>query len=141
MSKLIDLYKSLKEQDSNTLYLFKSGIFFIFIDADAITVSPILNLKLTFLNQSTQKCGFPINSLDKYLRLLENTPYKIKLIDDSSNVSYNIRDFNINKNSVDLLTLISTIDVENLSVKEAYDFISNIKESAEKILKEVNLDE
>ena len=141
MSKLIDLYKSLKEQDSNTLYLFKSGIFFIFIDDDATTVSPILNLKLTFLNQSTQKCGFPINSLDKYLRLLENTPYKIKLIDDSSNVSYNIRDFNINKNSVDLLTLISTIDVENLSVKEAYDFISNIKESAEKILKEVNLDE
>lgn len=141
MSKLIDLYKSLKEQDSNTLYLFKSGIFFIFIDDDAITVSPILNLKLTFLNQSTQKCGFPINSLDKYLRLLDNTPYKIKLIDDSSNVSYNIRDFNINKNSVDLLTLISTIDVENLSVKEAYDFISNIKESAEKILKEVNLDE
>ncbi len=141
MSKLIDLYKSLKEQDSNTLYLFKSGIFFIFIDDDATTVSPILNLKLTFLNQSTQKCGFPINSLDKYLRLLDNTPYKIKLIDDSSNVSYNIRDFNINKNSVDLLTLISTIDVENLSVKEAYDFISNIKESAEKILKEVNLDE
>lgn len=141
MSKLIDLYKSLKEQDSSTLYLFKSGIFFIFIDDDATTVSPILNLKLTFLNQSTQKCGFPINSLDKYLRLLDNTPYKIKLIDDSSNVSYNIRDFNINKNSVDLLTLISTIDVENLSVKEAYDFISNIKESAEKILKEVNLDE
>ena len=141
MSKLIDLYKRLKEQDSSTLYLFKSGIFFIFIDDDATTVSPILNLKLTFLNQSTQKCGFPINSLDKYLRLLDNTPYKIKLIDDSSNVSYNIRDFNINKNSVDLLTLISTIDVENLSVKEAYDFISNIKESAEKILKEVNLDE
>ena len=33
MSKLVNLYQTLKEKDSETLYLFKSGIFYIFLDS------------------------------------------------------------------------------------------------------------
>ena len=45
MSKLYKKYMSLKINDSSKVYLFKSGIFYIFLDDDARTMSPILNLK------------------------------------------------------------------------------------------------
>ena len=35
MSKLYKSYINLKEQDSNYVYIFKSGMFYIFIDEDA----------------------------------------------------------------------------------------------------------
>ncbi len=50
MSKLYDIYSSLKSNEpksDKTLYLFKSGIFFILIDEDAKIASKILNLKIT----------------------------------------------------------------------------------------------
>lgn len=78
MSKLYEKYKVLKSEDTSKFYLFKSGIFYIFLDEDAIKMSEILNLKLTNLNQSIVKCGFPVKNLDKYLQLL--TYIIIKLI-------------------------------------------------------------
>ena len=69
MSKLYDIYSSLKSNESNsdkTLYLFKSGIFFILIDEDAKIATKILNLKITFLTENVVKCGFPVSSLKKY---------------------------------------------------------------------------
>ena len=38
MSKLFNNYILLKSQDCNKFYLFKSGIFYIFLDADVSTV-------------------------------------------------------------------------------------------------------
>ena len=35
MSKLINVYEKLKQENKDTLYLFKSGIFYIFIGNDA----------------------------------------------------------------------------------------------------------
>ena len=74
MSKLFDNYLNLKatEKDANnTLYIFKSGIFFIFLDNDARIASKLLNLKLTYLTENIIKCGFPINSLAKHLTRLK----------------------------------------------------------------------
>ena len=50
MSKLANLYKILKNKDSSTLYLLKSGIFYIALDEDALTLSDLFNFKLTDLN-------------------------------------------------------------------------------------------
>ena len=66
MSKIYDKYIELKTSPNyqeNTLYLFKSGLFFIFIDKDAQIVSNILNLKLSHLNETILKCGFPVQAL------------------------------------------------------------------------------
>ena len=103
MSKLFNLYKSLKQQDDKTLYLFKSGIFYIFIDNDAKIVNTLLNLKLTNLNTEVVKCGFPVNSLSKYLKLLKLSNYNIKIVDTISNTSCNIKDFSINTDNLNLL--------------------------------------
>ena len=46
MSKLFDIYKNLKQEDSKTLFLFKSGIFYIFLDEDAKIINNLLDLNL-----------------------------------------------------------------------------------------------
>ena len=46
MSKLLDMYTSLKKEDSETLYLFKVGLFYNFLNNDAVTVSNLTNLKM-----------------------------------------------------------------------------------------------
>ena len=64
MSKLYDKYKDLKQSSENSfkkLYLFKSGIFFIFLDDDAKIASSLLSLKLGMLNDTVCKCRFSYN--------------------------------------------------------------------------------
>lgn len=141
MSKLFEIYKNLKQNDNETLYLFKSGIFYIFLDNDAKIINKTFGLKLTNLNDKIVKCGFPSNSLQKYIGLLGSTNYKIKIIDNSSNTSFKLKDFTMNNNNIDLLKTISNVNEENLSVKDAYEFITNIKHSAIEVLKGVNENE
>ena len=121
MSKLYDTYISLKaneETNNNTLYLFKAGLFFICIDQDARIASNILNLKLTNLNETIVKCGFPIQSLEKYSNLLKLSNYHFKIVDT-----------NINS----LLAQIKNVNPESLSIKEAYSFIEEIKQKVSTI--------
>ncbi len=134
MSKLVNCYKNLKSNDSSYLYLFKSGVFYIFLDEDAKIISNLLHLKLTNLNSEIQKCGFPANSLEKYLTLLKLIPYEVKIIDNTDSVSYTPKQFSINKEILDFLSDISILNVETLSVSQAFNFLSSIKEKAIKLL-------
>ena len=133
MSKLIDIYKQLKQEDSETLYLFKSGIFYIFLDQDAKKISQMFDLKLTKLNDNFLKCGFPSSAIDKYFNLLNSTDYKIKIIDNVNNFTFKFQDFNTNKSIQNLITTIKKVDVDSLSISEAYKFIEDIKSQTDKI--------
>ena len=133
MSKLIDIYKQLKQEDSETLYLFKSGIFYIFLDQDAKKISQMFDLKLTKLNDNFLKCGFPSSAIDKYFNLLNGTDYKIKIIDNVNNFTFKFQDFNTNKSIQNLITTIKKVDVDSLSISEAYKFIEDIKSQTDKI--------
>ncbi len=137
MSKLYDQYLFLKSTESNsenTLFLFKSGIFFIFLDNDAKIASKLFNLKLTCFVNDIVKCGFPINSLNKYINLIKQTPYNLNIVDPSSSQKYSISDYHVNQNIENLLTEISRIDTESLSIKEAYEFIDNVKLQSKNII-------
>jgi DNA mismatch repair ATPase MutS len=59
MSKLYSYYLKLKEKESDVLYLFKSGIFYIFLDNDALLVNEKIGLRLSNLNQNVLKLVFP----------------------------------------------------------------------------------
>ena len=133
MSKLVNIYEELKKSNSENLYLFKSGIFYIFLSEDAQKISNLLGLKLTNLTPNIVKCGFPQNSLDKYLKLLQCTSYNIKIIDSVENLKYSIKDFSINKDIQLLLKSIDKINPSTLSISEAYDFIEKIKKEVSKI--------
>ena len=64
-------YVELKEVNSSTLYLFKSGAFYIFLEDDAITINKYINLKLTNFGNKYIKCGFPINIYDNYINIFK----------------------------------------------------------------------
>lgn len=140
MSKLYKQYlflKSTEANSENTLFLFRSGIFFIFLDNDAKIASKLFNLKLTYLVDDIVKCGFPTNSLNKYLNLIKQTPYNINIIEPNSNQKYSISEYHINQDIEDLLSKISKIDTNFLSIKEAYDFIDDIKIFSNNIMENI----
>lgn len=125
MSKLYDIYKKLKNENSETIYLFKSGVFYICLDDDAKILSKRYNFKLTNLNVDIVKCGFPINSFDKYYRLFVNDNINLKIVEN--NTIFNGTDYLRNKSLVSLLDKISKVSIDALSVSEAYHFIEEIK--------------
>ena len=91
MSKLYQTYAALKMQDSSQLYLFKSGIFYIFLDEDAKLISTKFNLKLTNLNSIVVKCGFPTSQIEKYTNLfnIANIFFKLSIFYTKYKTIYN----------------------------------------------------
>ncbi len=128
MSKLLNIYTNLKEKDSSTLYLFKVGLFYNFLNNDAITISNLVHLKVTNLSPSIVKCGFPVNSLEKYLNLFNSLNLNIKIIDSIDyNTVYNVNDYKLNSDIKDLFNKILNTNIESLSIQEAYSFLEDLQ--------------
>ena len=132
-SKLYKTYITLKIQSPYKKYLFKSGYFYYFIDDDAKELSKVLNLKLGHLNADIVKCGFPINSLNKYMKILSQYGYAVKIVDSDSNMIFDYRDFKLNNKIVELLKQISSLNVDTLSISETYDTLQDLKQRSTKI--------
>lgn len=126
MSKLYNTYIELKKQNSNFIYLFKNGIFFIALDEDAKALSNIFHFKLSNFTPQVIKCGFPCSSLEKYSTLFKIHNLNIKLIE--ANTTYTLTDYIQNEHISELLSSIKSIDINNLSVKEAYSFLEKIQQ-------------
>ncbi len=135
MSKLYSLYENLKRENNNTIYLFKNGIFYTALANDAIFLSNTFNFKLTKLNDSIVKCGFPISGGEKYINMLKNNNIDFRLIDPSSNTIFLPKEFKVSNEIKSLLNLILNTDIDHLSVMEAYEFINKLKLEAEHICK------
>ena len=134
MSKLYEKYKNLKSENPTKLYLFKSGIFYIFLENDAIKMSKLLNLKLTNLNGTVSKCGFPVKNIDKYLHLIKLNNYEIDIIDSINAPSCSSQEYLFNDNAKQFIKDIANIDYYHLSVTEAFTFIETISNKAKNIL-------
>lgn len=87
MIKLYKKYVLLKINNSRKIYLFECGLFYLFIHEDAILMSNLLNLKLTPLNSTIMKCGFPVKSIDKYLTFLKNSDFDIEIVSSDTLLS------------------------------------------------------
>ena len=114
MSKLYSEYLKLKEKDSNKLYLFRSGKFYIFIDKDSDLINEYIVLKKTKLTKEIYKCGFPKESLDSYLRVFKNQKLNIEVIENIS--TDNVIDY------------IKNIDIDSITPLEALNKLSILKE-------------
>lgn len=117
MSKLYEKYKKLKDKE-DIVYIFKVGMFYIILDKDANMVSDILNLKLIPLNSEIIKCGFPINSLDKYERILKDNKIKYKIIEN----------YEENKDLKKYLNKIKKYNIDNITGIKAMELIYELKE-------------
>lgn len=93
MSKIYNQYLKLKQKDSQSLYLFRCGKFYIFIADDCEIINDYVVLKKTKFTNECMKCGFPINVLDEYLRVFRNHNLSVQVIEE-------IEDFSINKNEI-----------------------------------------
>lgn len=136
MSKLYQTYVALKIQDSSQLYLFKSGIFYIFIDEDAKLISSLFNLKLTNLNSMIVKCGFPTSQLEKYANLFEISNLSFKIIDTLDKTVYSPKEFILDAKLQLFLKKISSVRAYDLSISSAYEFIDTISKESKSLLGE-----
>ena len=87
MSKLYDTYLRLKKENSQKLYLFRCGNFYIFLDEDAETINNYVVLKLTTFSKNVKKCGFPVSSLENYQRVFQNLKLQIEIVDENTNLT------------------------------------------------------
>ena len=81
MSQIYEKYVALKEKDKNKIYLFRSGNFYIFLGEDADKINEYVVLKKTRFCKEAMKCGFPVSSLDAYLRVFHNHELKVKVVE------------------------------------------------------------
>ena len=128
MSKLYKKYISLKIENPNKIYLFKVGIFYIFLDDDARLMSTILKLKLTKLNSVIFKCGFPVNSSEKYFNLLKKYNYDICIVDEND-IYDTINSYKNNNELKKIALKIVSVDINSLSISDAFELLSELQKS------------
>lgn len=114
MKKQIDVYFANKEKNDSKIYLFKSGIFYYFLDEDAKYISQKYNFKLTAFGKNV-KCGFPVKSLEKYLYIFSKED--IEVITDNND-----------SNSLKIVSILENIDLNEITPHKAYLLLSEMKE-------------
>lgn len=133
MSKLYNEYLKLKNINNNKLYLFKSGIFYIALDEDSKKLSELFEFKLTNLNDSITKCGFPQKRLEFYVEKLKSLNIPFEIVDLNYSKIDNYSDYLNNNKIKNIIQSILDIDMDNTSFREAFDFLYKMKEEIKKI--------
>lgn len=133
MSKLYTKYLKLKEKNANTVYLFKAGIFYLALSEDAIKLSTTLKLNLGKLNEEIPKVGFPVSSRERYVRLLEALSIPFQFVDDTYGVIENYSDYSNNEKLKSMISKILSLDFDNLTFKEAFEFLMSVQKELSSI--------
>ena len=133
MSKIINKLNELKKQDASSIYIFRVGIFYNIFNEDAKILSEKLGLKLTQLTSEIIKCGFPISSLEKYTKKLDNLQLKYTIIDDlPQNTS--ITDYSNNIELKKVLKKITEIDMNNTTFQQSFNILLDLQNKLKKFL-------
>lgn len=134
MSKLYKKYVLLKVNNSNKIYLFECGIFYVFIHEDARIMANFLNLKLTPLNSIIMKCGFPVKSADKYLNILKNSEYDIEIVPSDTTCSpTNINSYTTYQNTYNIINNFLSVNISELSISQAFDLLIDLQDKFKRL--------
>ena len=130
VSKLANLYKILKNKDSSTLYLLKSGIFYIALDEDALTLSDLFNFKLTDLNKNIIKCGFPASRISYYSNLLslKNIFYLSQYSNNSSSIN------NSSFANLPIVEELLNINFDEITFKESFFILQKLQNDLKNLI-------
>lgn len=135
MSKLYTKYMELKKSNPDSVYLFKSGIFFLALQEDATLLSNELNLKVTNLTSDVLKCGFPISKEEHYIKFLQAKKIPFTIIDDLYGIVENYSDYMNNEKIKKIINELINIDFNNITFKDAYEILLSTSNSLKKIYK------
>ena len=94
---------------------------------DAKLVSNELNLKLTKLNDNIVKCGFPINSFEKYSKLLKEKGFDFSIIDENYSIVTSTSNYLSNIEIVNIINKIKKMDINMTSPIQAFNILSNFQ--------------
>lgn len=108
MSKIYERYLELKKQDDQKMYLFHCGNFYIFLQEDALKINEYVVLKITTFAKNVSKCGFPVNSFDKYMHVFKNHKLEIEVIEKPKE-----------ETAEKIIKEITNLDLENMTPMEA----------------------
>lgn len=129
MSKIIDTYEKLKKENADKVYLFKSGIFYIAVNEDALNLNETFGFSLTDFGTNI-KVGFPNNSLSKYVKKFEEKNIDFQIIDNNKKIENNT-DYLNDENCKNILNEIKNMDLNEVSPLKAfqklYDYQNIIK--------------
>lgn len=143
MSKLYKQYLDLKNSNNTKIYLFKNGIFYIALEDDAIYLAELFNLKLTNFGNTTLKCGFPEGRLDYYIELFKEKNIEYIIIENitakSNNKTESITlnkqsNLNIEESSTQYIYKLANLDINNFTLKTAFDKLYDIHLKAKEII-------
>ena len=121
-------YLEKKNIDKNKYYLFECGMFYIFIDDDAYKISKYVPFKITRWNENIVKCGFPNNSIDKYIEIFNNLELDIEIVNNNDKDGVN------NK----IIKMIKDIDIDNISPLKAIEILYKFKELLNEWVRRIN---
>lgn len=127
LGKLYNKYTQLKKENPDVVYAFKSGIFYIFLDEDAEFINTKLGLKLTPLNETILKCGFPVSKLSKYMTLLEEEDINYKIVDNNLEIVTNTQAHLEDNETLDVIDTIRKLDLNTVSPMEALNILVNLQ--------------
>lgn len=132
MSKLLKQYESLKKIDPSYIYIFRVGIFYNILNEDAKIINEKLNLKITNLSPEIFKCGFPVSTLDKYKKILNEKGIKYKIIDNLPNNMTTI-DYMNNVEIKQIINRIKNLDMNNTTFQQAFNILLDIQNKLKNI--------
>lgn len=135
MSKLYNKYLSLKKENPDIIYLFKSGIFFICLEEDANTLSKEFGFKITNLNNDIVKCGFPQTRIDYYSSELEKRKIEFKITDSNYEEIKNYSDYINNLKVKQIINQLLEVDINNTTFKQAFEILDKLSQNAKEIYK------
>lgn len=84
-------------------------------------------MKLTKLNDNIVKCGFPINSFEKYSNLLKERGFEFSIIDENSSIVTSTPDYLSNIEIANMINKIKNLDINKTSPIQAFNILSNLK--------------
>lgn len=132
MSKILKQYNELKGKNASSIYIFRIGIFYNILNEDAKILNEKLGLKLTSLGPEIIKCGFPISSLEKYTKKLDELQLKYIIIDDlPENTS--VSDYSNNIEIKKILKKITEIDMNNTTFQQSFNILLDIQNKLKNI--------
>jgi len=124
MSKFYDKYLELKKEDQEKMYLFRCGNFYIFLDEDANKINDYVVLKKTKFTNEIEKCGFPVASLENYLKVFQNHKLPIEVVEEIIILG---KEAKLEK----ILKKLRKINLETMTPLEAFSELSKLKELAD----------
>lgn len=123
-SKYLLKYEDLKKENSDNIYLFKQGAFYVALFEDAEKLSSEFNLKTYNYATNVIGAGFNVRSLENYEKQFKQKNIKFKLIELKKEDKIKEKE-NIDNNII--IEKIKKLDLSQTNPIQAFNFLYNIQ--------------